>query len=187
MTMAALVFGAALSAVPALGAESTYTVDKSKSSVSFLATGKPGFLKIKGEGGSLDGKIAVNGSAISGELTAGLAPIKTGISLRDEHMHEKYLETGKFPTAVLKISNVTLDGSSCSFEGLLTIKGAEKPLKGTCEAEGVGSDTLKVSATAEIKMDDFPIGVPSHLGITVAEKVAISANLVAAKTAALQN
>ena len=171
-------------------AASNYNVDKDKSEVKFLAVGKPGFLKIKGEGATVEGSLTVDNNTIKGHLTATLTGLKTGIDLRDEHMHTKYLDTVKFPTSTVKFNSVDLKGEqtgSCTFKGFLVIKGTEKPIEGSCEFEGIGSDSLKFIAHAEIKLADFPVGVPSHLGITVAEKVTISAALVAKKDLALKN
>src|SRR6266550_946855 len=56
--------------------------------VSFTAVGPAG-LKIVGSGNDL--KVNDDGSTV--KVTVPLRGMKTGISLRDQHMHEKYLET----------------------------------------------------------------------------------------------
>jgi hypothetical protein len=38
---------------------------------------------------------------------------------------------------------------------------------------GVGKESLQVKANSDIKLEDYPIGVPSYLGVTVADKVTI--------------
>lgn len=185
----AWIIGTGISGSQAAAAETVYTVDQKASTVDFLATGKPGFLKIRGEGAGLAGTIKLMDDHVTGELTATLTPLKTGIGLRDEHMHEKYLETGKYPTATLTLTTVKIEGSNgpCSFEGTLTIKNTGKPVTGSCEAEGVGTATMKVAANTEIKMADYPIGVPSHLGITVAETVTVAAKVVATRSTGSTN
>jgi len=150
--------------------------------VSFVAVGKPGFLKIKGDGAKLRGKASLDQNKISGEFEVDLSPLTTGIDLRDEHMKEKYLETGKFPTAKLRLDPISYDGVvstiDTDFSGYLTIKGTEKPISGKFTAQGLLGANVEGTANFEIKMSDFPIGVPSHLGVTVAESVKVSVKIV---------
>ncbi len=157
-------------------AAQTYDISSDSSTLGFLAIGKPGFLKIKGEGGRLKGRLAAEQGNLKGDLVADLAPIKTGIDLRDNHMHEKYLETKKFPTAELNLESIRFEKGTegtCEFNGSLAIKSVKKPIKGACEITGLGKDALKVKASSEIKLADYPIGVPSYLGVTVADKVTV--------------
>ncbi len=81
--------------------------------VKFIATGKPGFLKIKGEskGKGPAGKITITDGAATGEFTFELASLDTGIDLRNDHMKNKYLEIGKFPLARLAIDRLTISDS----------------------------------------------------------------------------
>ncbi len=161
-----------------------YEVVESGSSVGFLAVGKPGFLKIRGEGGTVKGNAEVEGNGFKGTFNAKLPAIKTGIDLRDEHMHEKYLETGKYPEAILTLSEVKFENGiagKCSFKGELTVKNVAKPVTGDCTIDGLAGDTVSVKAATEINIEDFPIGVPSHLGIKVADKITISTEFQAKK------
>jgi polyisoprenoid-binding protein YceI len=161
-----------------------YEVVESGSSVGFLAVGKPGFLKIKGEGGSVKGNAEIEGTAFKGTFNAKLSALKTGIELRDEHMHEKYLETGKFPEAALTLNEVKFENGSagnCTFKGQLTVKGVAKDVTGECNINGLAGETVSVKASTEINIDDYPIGVPSHLGIKVADKITISTEFQAKK------
>jgi polyisoprenoid-binding protein YceI len=169
---------------PHAKAATQYEVIETGSSVGFLAVGKPGFLKIRGEGGSVKGTAEVEAGAFKGTFNAKLPAIKTGIDLRDEHMHEKYLETGKFPEAILSLSEVTFDSGNagkCSFKGQLTVKNVAKDVQGTCNIDGLDGDTVSVKASTEINIEDYPIGVPSHLGIKVADKITISTEFQAKK------
>lgn len=157
-------------------AAQTYTVVEDSSKVGFLAVGKPGFLKIKGEGGRLKGRLAADQGSLKGDLTAQLAPLKTGVDLRDSHMHDKYLETKTHPTADLILETIKFEKGTdgpCEFSGSLVLKAVKKPIKGSCEVVGIGKDSLQVKANSDIKLEDYPIGVPSYLGVTVADKVTI--------------
>lgn len=178
----------------------TFKVDPQDSKVSFDAVGKPGFLKIHGEGARANGELKIdvaNAIAtsnppktmwnVSGTFDVALIDLKTGIDLRDTHMREKYLETGKFPRATLVLDPFTIYGDETlslpkksvgEFTGKLTIKGVERPVKGRYETDI--DKTAKVKASFEIKLTDFStIGVPSYLGVTVAEDVTVHAEFVA--------
>lgn len=164
-----------ISSSPVFAAQ-TYSIVDDSTRLGFLAIGKPGFLKIKGEGGRLKGRLAMDQGNLKGDLIADLVPMKTGIDLRDNYMHDKYLETKKFPTAELNLETIRFEKGSegaCEFDGSLAIKSVKKPIKGTCEITGMGKDALQVKASSEIKLADYPIGVPTYLGVTVADKVTI--------------
>jgi polyisoprenoid-binding protein YceI len=157
-------------------AAQSYSVSEDSAKLAFLATGKPGFLKIKGEGAKLKGRLDMDQGNWKGAFVADLVPVKTGVDLRDSHMHDKYLETKKFPTAELNLETVKFEKGAegpCEFTGSLAIKGVKKPIQGTCEWTGTGKDSMQVKASSEIKLADYPIGVPQYLGVTVADKVKI--------------
>lgn len=158
----------------------TYVINSSESKVQFLANGKPGFLKIKGTGATASGEVIQDGEKFSGDIKVDLKPLVTGMDLRDSHMHEKYLQTKAHQFAVLSLTSLKGGNGDCSFTGRLTLKGAEKPISGTCDISGVGTPTAKVEAKFNVKLSDYPeIGVPSHLGITVADNVDVTAEIVA--------
>lgn len=163
------------------GLAETWAVKSEQSPVTFLATGKPGFLKIKGEGGSVAGSAAIEQGKLTGTFDVALAPLKTGIDLRDEHMHGKYLESAKFPTARLVLDPVAIGpakGGAYEFTGKFTLKGVEKPVSGKLVLKLEGNQA-KGQASFELALGDYPVGVPSHLGITVAESVKIEADVTA--------
>jgi polyisoprenoid-binding protein YceI len=163
-------------------AATTYQIQPSSSPVEFLATGRPGFLKIKGTGAYAEGTVTQGEKGFAGAITVNLAKIDTGIDLRNAHMHEKYLESQKFPTAVLQLQSVAFESGNagkCTFSGELEIKATKKPVSGTCELTMNGDQSVKVKSEFSIALAEYPVGVPSHLGITVAEKVGVTVELTA--------
>lgn len=148
----------------------------------FLAIGKPSAIKIKGEGPGPTGEFTLkkNGSTVqlSADLQIDLSAVQTGISLRDRHMKEKYLETDKFKTAQLvikqaELAETALKGSGThKVPGTLRIKGVEKPVDITVALQPAGDKTRSVS-TFKINLTEYPIGVPSYAGITVANDVEV--------------
>src|SRR5262245_61021757 len=149
--------------------------------VEFDAVGWPSALKIHGKGEGLEGRLRVEGAAVTGAVAFDLQSLSTGIELRDRHMKEKYLETARFPRATLTLSHIALDKVPASdtfgpvtvpFGGTLSLHGVEKPVKGEAKITRSGS-SLTTTAAFEINIKDFGIGVPSYMGITVAEKVQV--------------
>lgn len=138
------------------------------SDVTFLAVGSPGFLEIEGTDGKLTvGDATIEGSIVKGTLKVKLDDMTTDMDLRDRHMKTKYLETAKYPWAVLKLDPTDL--KSGKFSGTLTLKGQTKKVTGKLGVTGG-----QISASFSISMEDFPaIGVPSWLGVTVADEVQI--------------
>ena len=141
--------------------------------VSFLAVGPAG-LKINGVSTSLETKE-------EGEFVVFRVPLdtlETGISLRDRHMKEKYLETQKFSHAELKVSKALLKaGRQQKGTGTFTVHGVSKPIDFvydvTADANG-----LSVQGTFDINIKQFGIEVPSYLGVTVKPDVKVAANFV---------
>lgn len=163
----------------------TFSVQPEQSPVTFLAVGKPGFLRIKGDGGKLQGSATVDQDLLSGEFTVLLNDFKTGMDLRDEHMKEKYLEVGKYPTAKLTLKNVKIPakpGEEFDFSGILELKSKSQPVSGKAKLESaLDGNEVKGEATFKVNLPQYDVGVPKHLGITVAEDVDITAKWVAVK------
>lgn len=144
---------------------------------SFKATG-PGGFKMEGKTPTVD--VADDGTTV--KVTVGLKELASGISLRDKHMKEKYLEVEKFPTTVLAVPLASLKIPPAAGDlageakGQYTLHGVTKELpfayKGTCDAAGL----CKVTGEMKVNMNDFGIKVASYLGITVKPDVVVTAD-----------
>jgi hypothetical protein len=143
--------------------------------VSFTLIGPAG-MKIVGNGNDL--RVADDGTAV--KVSVPLASMKTGISIRDKHMHEKYLQTPNYPTADLQVPRAGLKilggGGSVNQEttGTLVLHGKSKPVTFRYNGSREGSK-VKVRGTMHINMNDFGIEVPAYLGVTVKPDVDIVA------------
>lgn len=144
--------------------------------VAFEATGPAG-LKIDGTTSDLsvsegDGNVVVS---------VPLANLSTGISLRDHHMKEKYLEVPKYPSGVLTVAKSALKvpaaGTQVDAEvpGTLALHGQTRPVSVRYTAKSDGT-TTSAQGKFRINMTEFGIVVPSYLGVTVKPDVDISAN-----------
>jgi polyisoprenoid-binding protein YceI len=148
-----------------------------QTSVKFTASGPAG-LSIEGTTSELmlseaDGQVRV---------TVPLGKLTTGISLRDKHMREKYLETPKYPTAELTTPSSAIKrpatGGQSQASGQMTIHGVTKPvtIKYTARPEG---KAYVVDGTTHVRLGDFGITVPSYLGVTVKPDIDIQVHFSA--------
>ncbi len=143
---------------------------------SFKATGPGGF---KMEGKTAAVSAASDDTTVT--VTVTLKDLATGISLRDKHMRDKYLEVAKFPTTTLAVPLASLKIPAAAgpmegdAKGQYTLHGVTKELpfhyKGTCGADGVCS----VEGTMAVNMKDHGINIPSYLGITVRPDITVGA------------
>lgn len=167
----ALVFGLFVSST--LASAETLTIKGG--SVTWQAVGNPGLVKIDGKGGKPTGSVSIDAGKASGTIECTMADFTTGIDKRDEHMREKYLQVATYSKASLKLDPVTASGEQ-DWTGQLTMKGVTKPVKG--HAKFSGTD---VEATFSVNLNDFNVGVPSFLGVTVAENVNVTVKAQASK------
>lgn len=163
-----------------LQAATTLTVTSGE--VKFTAIGKPGFLKIKGESKEKfpTGAIKIENGNATGNFDFDLKSLDTGINLRNEHMKDKYLQVGQYPTAQLSIKSFPIEEKDLntnfkkSFKGTLTLHNVTKDINGDIEYTASSKKTL-VHFT--IKVSDFKIDVPQYMGVTVSETVDIETSL----------
>jgi polyisoprenoid-binding protein YceI len=160
---------AALALLIAAHASAAFSVTGERA-VSFKAVG-PGGLSIVGNGND----VGVKDQGERVDIVVGLSSLKTGIALRDKHMRERYLETPKYPNAILEVarSKVVLPTKGADLDGKLTLHGVTKPVRVHYEATGTGAKA-QVTGSLRINMNDFGIAVPSYLGVTVKPNVDIS-------------
>lgn len=141
-------------------------------------------------GGSFEAKtIALSGSvtisaanpqAFEGMLAVNLRTLDTGIGLRNEHLRKNYLEVDNGPAfEVATLSGIALQGvnpdatgGKGSFTGSLTLHGLTKAVTGSVEIRQV-SARLRVKATFPVRLPDFNIPKPRHLGIGVEDTVRV--------------
>jgi polyisoprenoid-binding protein YceI len=168
LSLSALVLGCALPAF-VYGA-----LKASEAKVAFTCTG-PGGLHIEGRSTELQAE--AQGEAVV--VTVPLSPLSTGIGLRDSHMHEKYLESKTYPTAVLSVPRAGLqfpaEGATveATAPGTLSLHGTSRPVSVHYKASRRGA-VYDVSGDVHIDMHDFGITTPSYLGIKVKPPVDIA-------------
>lgn len=146
-------------------------------SVTVLARGPAG-LRIEGKGCEL----SVEEDAAALTFKVPLAPIETGIGLRDRHMRE-LLEAEKYPVATLRVarSGLTFPRGSEAAEGTadgeLTLHGQSRPVKVRYRAEMGEGGVTQVRGSFQLDLRDFDLQAPSYLGVSVSPGVEIIAEL----------
>lgn len=92
--------------------------------------------------------------------------LKTGISLRDDHMQNKYLESAKFPSLELKIAK----GKDGKGQAIVIGKGKQVKVSGTYEKIDGGK---KIKVTFPTKVSDYGISDINYKGIGVEDEVKV--------------
>lgn len=141
--------------------------------VRFLALGNPSSIRIQGEAKTIKvEKSSWKEGNFSGVFHVPLDEFETGISLRDRHMKEKYLETAKYPNADLELQNCPLKEGVVVCEGKLTLHGTTKPI--SIQFTGKAKEkNLTLHASFSVKLSNYGISVPTFARITVAEEVQV--------------
>lgn len=170
LTLALLVFS--------VGSYAAQTLELGAKSgkVEFLAKGP--LVRVNGKGPGATGKLTVADGVASGVLSLNLAELDTGISLRDDHMKNKYLEISKkgFDKALLKIKSAKLPKKlkgKGEFTGVMKLHGQTKPVKGSFKMKGVKGGKVQINAEFKLRFSDFKIPLPSFKLVSVGEEISI--------------
>jgi polyisoprenoid-binding protein YceI len=134
------------------------------SAVEFHASGPMG-LKINGK----SSVVQVDSDDKNVTITVPLSNLDTGMSLRNTHMKDKYLETSKYPNAVLVVPKTSAgypNGGSGNASGNMTLHGVTKPVTFHYDVKK-GTGEYAVSGTVHLNMTDFKIEEPSFAGAKV--------------------
>lgn len=146
--------------------------------VSFIAVGPAG-LRIEGK--SSDLQVTDRPDALV--VTVPLSKLETGISLRDSHMHEKYLESQKYPNAQLAVSRSAVkfpapgQTTEGTVPGTLALHGQSKTVPVHYKATRNGN-AYEVKGDLKVDFREFGIQIPSYLGATVKPPVDVNVAFV---------
>lgn len=158
----------------------TLEIDPATSQANFLAIGRPSMMKIHGKDGKLQGKLDFDKKENLGEILVDLDSFDTGIQMRNQHMREKYLQTGtpsnkfaKLVIAKFALSSELIKAggkTEAPFTGKLNLHGVDQDIAGTLITE-IQGESFSGSSKFQIKLSDYKIDIPSYLGVKVAETV----------------
>ncbi len=158
-----------------LRASEVLDLAKANAKVDFHADGK--IMKVHGENGKASGSLTIANGKVSGLAVVSLKEMTTGISLRDEHMKDKYLEVKKYPTATLEIVEIALpaqmtENFEAAFKGKLTIHGVAQMVSGVAKLSRSGSQ-LKGDIEFTTKISSHKIELPKYSGIVIKDEVKV--------------
>ncbi len=156
----------------------TWVLDlgKSNTKVDFHADGK--IMKVHGENAKASGSLLIKDGKVSGQAIVDLRSLTTGISLRDNHMKDKYLEVKKFPKAILEIVEIKLPATlpsgsfEAAFTGKLTVHGVAKAVSGKAKLTKDGTN-LKGEVEFATTISGHKIELPKYSGIVLKDDVKV--------------
>jgi len=130
---------------------------------------------------ALTGGLSVDpeSAILTGELSVDLKTLDTGISLRNQHMLENYLEIGKgdgFDKATL--TNVDVGSMASGVEGQKTftarlrLHGVTQAVSGRATVSSRAS-SVRVDASFPLRISDYNIADPRYLGVGVKNDVTV--------------
>lgn len=116
----------------------------------------------------------------AGEIVVVLDGLDTGISLRNQHLRDNYLEVGRGPEfsravlAEIRLAGITADVPSGkgTFTATLRLHGMERPVKGQVELRRSGAG-VRVRASFPLVIEQFGIAKPRYLGVGVKDEVTV--------------
>src|ERR1051325_4834089 len=119
---------------------------------------------------ALSGNVMVDPSGtLKGAFEVDLMKLETGISLRDRHLRNNYLEVQKGAEyAVAKMENIKVQhlGGKTTFTATLMVHGQQRPISGTAEVQQDGKG-YRVDATFPVQISAFQIPAPTYLSVGV--------------------
>ena len=155
-----------------LSAQQEYQIDLNAERI-VRFTSKAMIEEFQGSTERIDGLISINTDSLSedtgGENTevyfeVDLASLDTGISLRNRHMRNNYLETKEYPYAIFggtitSATAVSNDTFLVTIQGLLNIHGIGKKRSLTCEVNPT-DNRYRVGCSFQILLSDHNIRIP---------------------------
>ncbi len=138
-----------------------------KGAVVDVALTPAGDFKAKTE--DVRGFATMKGDTVTAEnVVVNLKNLTTGLSLRDKHAREKYLEVNKYPEMVL----VKAIGRGGKGRGRIKYRGVEKDVIGTYSIKG-----SELTAKFRMKLSDFNIKGIKYMGVGVDDEVTVHVEL----------
>ncbi len=102
---------------------------------------------------------------VKASCTVDARTLDTGDADRDHEMHEKHLETEKFPEMKFEVSGITLaGGDAMAMKGSLEIHGVKKDVEIPCTLKVRRDGFIYVKGELRSKMTDFGVTPPSKAG-----------------------
>jgi polyisoprenoid-binding protein YceI len=149
--------------------------------------------KFTGASTGLSGELKLDpakANEAKGDIKVEVKTIKTGLSLRDEHLHaENWLDAAKFPEAKFVISKITGVTSlkpgetvEATVVGKFTLHGVTQDITAKAKVRNAvagNEQTLHVLATFTVKLEDHKVSIPSIVALKVSKEIQVNVDLTA--------
>ena len=172
-----------VAAAPA-GASDAYKVSSGEVTVMCpLTVGGSFEAKTKNLSGDVTPASGEQGAA-RGALKVELQTLATGISIRDRHMKDNYLEVAKgpeFATAIIDDIRVEKLQGKTVFTGMLSLHGQKRKVTGAAQLQEKDGK-IRVQAQFPVKVSEFEIPAPTYLGVGVRDEIQVKVSLLAVRT-----
>lgn len=128
------------------------------------------------------------GDSIGVRLVVDVTTLDTGSKLRDRHMHERYLETARFGTAVFEGGTVVAGagaalrtGTPTAFQvdGTFTLHGVSRRQRCSVQASLTKEGAVSFVATFAVNLADHAIARPEMLFLKLAETQQVRVSAIA--------
>lgn len=117
----------------------------------------------------IKGEARLEGAKVKAEnVVVSLKNLDTGMSLRNDHMKNKFLDVNKYPDAIL----VKGEGENGKGTGRIKIRGIEKDFAGIYKVAG-----SEVEAEFELLLSDFGISGINYKGVGVEDKIKLKVSI----------
>jgi polyisoprenoid-binding protein YceI len=141
---------------------------------------------------ALTGRVSARtgSTSLDGEISVDLKTLDTGIGLRNRHMLDNYLEVqkgGDFDTAAMSQIDIGAFDSGITdgtrpFTARLRLHGTTQAVAGTAKLITHGS-SVRVEASFPLRISDYGIAEPRHLGVGVRNEIAVHVVFLATRVA----
>ncbi|HXD20907.1 MAG TPA: YceI family protein [Vicinamibacterales bacterium] len=161
------------SATSAMAADRLHVVGGDVTVVCPLTVGGSFEAKTKALSGDV-GPAPQQAGGVGGALLVKLDTLETGISLRDRHLRETYLEVEKgkgYNVATLENIQVEKADGKGTFKATLLLHGQKRQVAGTSVVHRRGDGTTHVDAEFPLKVSEFEIPKPTYLGVGVRDEI----------------
>ncbi|MFC5173690.1 YceI family protein [Streptomyces mutomycini] len=150
-----------------LPAPGTYTIDPSRSTITFRTRHVFGLAGVDGSFSVLSGRIRVAAEAAESDATAVIDAnsFTTGNGTRDGVVRsDKYLATAAHPHITFTSDAVRESQGIYTLHGELTVRGTTRPVELLIEQSQNGADGISLRATT--KIDRYAFGITADKGMT---------------------
>lgn len=156
---------------------------------------------IRGTSSAVSGEVSLDvsnpSSAAGSRITVPVASLRTGIALRDQHLHgAEWLDAGSHPEAVFQIVSISgVNGAlapntdvRARVVGRFTLHGQTRevtanarvryiPSNAELRQAGINGDAIRVQASFQISLSDFGVSINPAVQLKVSDEIRVNVSI----------